>query len=323
MASADKQAGVAATQTDPRWIAVIGRDPAADGSFVYSVASTGIYCRPTCPSRRPGVEQVAFHASATAAEAAGFRPCRRCTPDGQSLTEKHAATVAELCRFIETAAQAPTLAELAARSGISAHHLHRLFKATTGLTPRAYAAAQRLVECRFAPIAPPPMTRKILVTSALPYANGAIHLGHLVEYIQTDIWVRFQKMRGHQCWYVCADDTHGTPIMLRAEKEGITPEALIERVHGEHTRDFAGFHVAFDNYYTTHSEETRSCANDIYAKLQAAGLIETRTIEQYYDPVKQMFLPDRFIKGECPKCGAPTSTATTARAAARPTRPTS
>jgi hypothetical protein len=148
------------------------------------------------------------------------------------------------------------------------------------------------------------MTRKILVTSALPYANGAIHLGHLVEYIQTDIWVRFQKMRGHQCWYVCADDTHGTPIMLRAEKEGITPEALIERVHGEHTRDFAGFHVGFDNYYTTHSEETRACANEIYARLQAAGLIETRTIEQYYDPVKQMFLPDRFIKGECPKCGA-------------------
>jgi AraC family transcriptional regulator of adaptative response/methylated-DNA-[protein]-cysteine methyltransferase len=148
MASADKQAGVAATQTDPRWIAVIGRDPAADGSFVYSVASTGIYCRPTCPSRRPGVEQVAFHASATAAEAAGFRPCRRCTPDGQSLIEKHAATVAELCRFIETAAQAPTLAELAARSGISAHHLHRLFKATTGLTPRAYAAAQRAQRIR-------------------------------------------------------------------------------------------------------------------------------------------------------------------------------
>ncbi len=97
------------------------------------------------------------------------------------------------------------------------------------------------------------MTRKILVTSALPYANGAIHLGHLVEYIQTDIWVRFQKMRGHQCWYVCADDTHGTPIMLRAEKEGITPEALIGRVHDEHRRDFAVFHVGFDNYYTTHS----------------------------------------------------------------------
>ena len=147
------------------------------------------------------------------------------------------------------------------------------------------------------------MTRKILVTSALPYANGAIHLGHLVEYIQTDIWVRFQKMQGHECWYVCADDTHGTPIMLRAEKEGITSEALIARVHGEHTRDFAGFHVEFDNYYSTHSEETRSYAEGIYRKLKDAGLIEVRSIEQYYDPLKQMFLPDRFIKGECPKCG--------------------
>ena len=152
------------------------------------------------------------------------------------------------------------------------------------------------------------MTRKILVTSALPYANGAIHLGHLVEYIQTDIWVRFQKMQSRdkvaECWYVCADDTHGTPIMLRAEKDGLTPEALINRVHGEHSRDFAGFHVAFDNFHTTHSKETQDCANDIYGRLRNAGLIEKRTIEQYYDPVKQMFLPDRFIKGECPKCGA-------------------
>jgi methionyl-tRNA synthetase len=148
------------------------------------------------------------------------------------------------------------------------------------------------------------MSRKILVTSALPYANGSIHLGHLVEYIQTDIWVRYQKMAGNECWYVCADDTHGTPIMLRAEKEGITPEQLIERVHGEHARDFAGFGVGFDNYYTTHSPETRDCANDIYGKLKAAGLIEVRTIEQYFDPLKQLFLPDRFIKGECPKCHA-------------------
>jgi methionyl-tRNA synthetase len=148
------------------------------------------------------------------------------------------------------------------------------------------------------------MTRKILVTSALPYANGAIHLGHLVEYIQTDIWTRFQKMRGHECWYVCADDTHGTPIMLRAEKEGISPEQLIARVHAEHSRDFAGFHVAFDNYHTTHSDETRHYSEDIYGKLKAAGLIEVRSIEQFYDPVKAMFLPDRFIKGECPKCGA-------------------
>ena len=148
------------------------------------------------------------------------------------------------------------------------------------------------------------MSRKILVTSALPYANGAIHLGHLVEYIQTDIWVRFQKMSGNECWYVCADDTHGTPIMLRAEKEGITPEQLIERVHGEHFRDFSGFLVGFDNYHSTHSPENRECANTIYSRLRAAGLIDVRTIEQYFDPVKQLFLPDRFIKGECPKCGA-------------------
>src|SRR5512141_1034916 len=124
------------------------------------------------------------------------------------------------------------------------------------------------------------MQRKLLVTSALPYANGSIHLGHLVEYIQTDIWVRFQKMRGHECHYVCADDTHGTAIMLRAEKEGITPEALIERVWAEHTRDFAGFHVGFDNYYSTHSDETRALAEDIYLQLKARGLIEVRSIEQ-------------------------------------------
>ena len=146
--------------------------------------------------------------------------------------------------------------------------------------------------------------RKILVTSALPYANGSIHLGHLVEYIQTDIWVRFQKMQGHEVHYVCADDTHGTPIMLRAEKEGITPEALIARVQKEHERDFAGFHVEFDNYYTTHSPETRQYSEDIYARLKTAGLITSRAVEQFYDPIKQMFLPDRFIKGECPKCGA-------------------
>ena len=145
-------------------------------------------------------------------------------------------------------------------------------------------------------------TRKILVTSALPYANGSIHLGHLVEYIQTDIWVRFQKMRGNECYYVCADDTHGTAIMLRAEKEGISPEQLIERVWKEHTADFAGFHVGFDNYHTTHSSETRQISEDIYLKLKERGLIEVRPVEQFYDPVKSMFLPDRFIKGECPNC---------------------
>ncbi len=148
------------------------------------------------------------------------------------------------------------------------------------------------------------MSRKILVTSALPYANGSIHLGHLVEYIQTDIWVRFQKMQGHRCHYVCADDTHGTPIMLRAEKEGLTPEQLIANVWQEHKADFDGFLVGFDNYYSTNTPETRHYANDIYGKLKAAGLIEVRAIEQYYDPEKEMFLPDRFIKGECPKCHA-------------------
>ncbi len=146
------------------------------------------------------------------------------------------------------------------------------------------------------------MPRKLLVSSALPYANGGIHFGHLVEYIQTDIWVRFQKLRGHEVHYVCADDTHGTAIMLRAEKEGITPEALIERVWIEHKRDFDGFLVEFDNYYTTHSPETRALSENIYLQLRTAGLIEVRSVEQFYDPVKLMFLPDRFIKGECPNC---------------------
>jgi methionyl-tRNA synthetase len=150
----------------------------------------------------------------------------------------------------------------------------------------------------------PQNKRRILVTSALPYANGAIHLGHLVEYIQTDIWVRFQKLRGHECWYVCADDTHGTPIMLRAQKEGITPEQLIENMSAEHQRDFADFNIGFDNYYSTHSAENRALAETIYTRLRDAGHIARRTIQQAYDPVKQMFLPDRFIKGECPRCGA-------------------
>ncbi len=146
--------------------------------------------------------------------------------------------------------------------------------------------------------------RRILVTSALPYANGQIHIGHLVEYIQTDIWVRFQRMRGHEVHYVGADDTHGTPIMLRAEKEGITPKELIANVWKEHKRDFDNFLVSFDNYYSTDSEENKLLSEEIYIKLRDAGLIEKRAIEQAYDPVKEMFLPDRFIKGECPKCGA-------------------
>ena len=146
--------------------------------------------------------------------------------------------------------------------------------------------------------------RRLLVTSALPYANGQIHIGHLVEYVQTDIWVRFQRMRGHEVHYVGADDTHGTPIMLRAEKEGLTPKELIANVWKEHKRDFDDFLISFDNYYTTDSPENETLAQSIYLKLRDAGLIEMRSIEQAYDPVKEMFLPDRFIKGECPKCGA-------------------
>ena len=146
--------------------------------------------------------------------------------------------------------------------------------------------------------------RQILVTSALPYANGPIHVGHLVEYIQTDIWARFQKMRGHICYYVCADDAHGTPIMLRAEQEGISPERLIERIGREHRADFSAFSVAFDNFYSTHSLENRRLAERIYQTLNAAGHISRRTIKQAFDPEKKMFLPDRFIRGGCPSCGA-------------------
>ncbi|RVU30560.1 methionine--tRNA ligase [Neptunomonas marina] len=147
-------------------------------------------------------------------------------------------------------------------------------------------------------------TRKILVTSALPYANGPIHLGHLVEYIQTDIWVRFQKQRGHQCTYVCADDAHGTPIMLKADQMGISPQQLIDQVSAEHQRDFSGFMVGFDNYYSTHSDENREFASLIYTRLRDKGHIAQKTITQAYDPEKEMFLPDRFVKGDCPKCGA-------------------
>lgn len=144
--------------------------------------------------------------------------------------------------------------------------------------------------------------RDILVTSALPYANGPIHLGHLLEYIQTDIWVRYQKMRGQNCYYVCADDAHGTAIMLRAEREGITSEQLIDRIRQEHQQDFSDFHIRFDNYYSTHSEENRYFSEYIYRQLQENGHIATRKITQFFDPEKQMFLADRFIKGTCPKC---------------------
>ncbi len=147
-------------------------------------------------------------------------------------------------------------------------------------------------------------SRQIVVTSALPYANGPIHIGHMLEYVQTDIWARFQRLRGHECIYVCADDAHGTPIMLRAQAEGVTPEALIERMHKEHLQDFTDFGVAFDNYYSTHSDENRFFAEYIYTQLKQAGHIRTRVISQAYDPIAEMFLPDRFIKGECPNCGA-------------------
>ena len=146
--------------------------------------------------------------------------------------------------------------------------------------------------------------RKILVTSALPYANGQIHIGHLVEYIQTDIWVRFMRAQGHEVYYVGADDTHGTPVMLRAEKEGLTPKQLIDRVWAEHKRDFDAFHISFDNYYSTDSNENRELCESLSLNLHKNGLIAEREIEQYYDPVKEMFLSDRFIKGECPKCHA-------------------
>lgn len=146
--------------------------------------------------------------------------------------------------------------------------------------------------------------RKILVTSALPYANGPIHLGHMLEYIQTDIWVRFQKAMGNQCTYVCADDAHGTAIMLRAEKEGLTPEAQIAKVQAEHEADFAEFLVNFDNFGSTHSEENRELSALIYTRLKANGHINVRGIKQLFDPEKQMFLADRYVKGNCPKCNA-------------------
>ncbi|BCK63271.1 methionine--tRNA ligase [Aeromonas caviae] len=145
----------------------------------------------------------------------------------------------------------------------------------------------------------------MLVTCALPYANGSIHLGHMLEHIQADIWVRYQRMRGHQVHFVCADDAHGTPIMLKAQQLGITPEEMIAAVSKEHQADFAGFNISFDNYHSTHSDENRELAELIYARLQAGGKIKSRTISQLFDPEKSMFLPDRFVKGTCPKCKSP------------------
>jgi len=144
--------------------------------------------------------------------------------------------------------------------------------------------------------------RKILVTCALPYANGSIHLGHLLEHIQTDIWVRFQRMRGHETYFVCADDAHGTPIMLKSQELGITPEEMIATVREEHMADFADFHISYDNYHSTHTDENKAFAEEIYNRLHAKGHIKTRTISQLYDPEKGIFLPDRFVKGTCPKC---------------------
>lgn len=141
--------------------------------------------------------------------------------------------------------------------------------------------------------------RKILVTSALPYANGPIHIGHMLGYMQTDIWVRFQRMRGHECTWVWADDAHGTPIMLKAQADGITPQALIDAMKVEHEADFVDFQLGFDNFHTTHSAENRACAELIYARLKAAGHISCRTVRQAYDEEARMFLPDRFVRGTC------------------------
>ena len=153
---------------------------------------------------------------------------------------------------------------------------------------------------------PGPMTakRRILITAALPYANGSIHLGHMLEYIQTDIWTRFQRARGHEVWWAWADDAHGTPIMLKAQERGITPEALIEEMSAEHQRDFTDFGLSYDNFSSTHTESNRKMVERIWAGLKSSGAISTRLIEQFFDPDRQMFLPDRFIRGNCPRCGA-------------------
>jgi methionyl-tRNA synthetase len=146
-------------------------------------------------------------------------------------------------------------------------------------------------------------TRRILVTSALPYANGSLHLGHALEYVQTDIWVRFQRLRGHDCIFVCASDAHGTPIMLKARQEGIAAEDLIARVSVEQARDFADLDVSIDNFHTTHSPESRELTEEIYRRLLAGGHIRRATIRQAYDEQAGMFLPDRYVRGSCPRCG--------------------
>ncbi|MGH8705520.1 MAG: class I tRNA ligase family protein, partial [Burkholderiales bacterium] len=146
--------------------------------------------------------------------------------------------------------------------------------------------------------------RKLFVTTALPYANGSFHIGHIMEYMQADIWVRFQRMRGHEVHFVCADDAHGAPIMLKAEEEGLAPEQLVARYTAERPKYLDGFHISFDNWHSTHSPENTELSQDIYRRLKSAGLVYGKRIEQFFDPVKGMFLADRYIKGECPKCGA-------------------
>ena len=148
-------------------------------------------------------------------------------------------------------------------------------------------------------------TRKIILTSALPYANGDIHIGHLVEYSLGDFWTRFQKMRGHDCLYICADDTHGTPIMISARQEGISPEELVERFHKRHLEDFTSFEIIFDNYSSTNSSTNQELCNAIFASMQESGHTEFRQLQQAYCEHDKMFLPDRFVKGTCPKCSAP------------------
>ena len=148
------------------------------------------------------------------------------------------------------------------------------------------------------------MPRRLFVTTALPYANGSLHIGHIMEYIQADIWVRFQRMRGNEVHFMCADDAHGAPIMLKAQAEGIAPEQLIQRIADERPRYLKGFHIQFDHWHSTHSPENTQLSQDIYSRLKRAGFIYAKTIEQLYDPTKGMFLADRYIKGECPNCGA-------------------
>lgn len=147
-------------------------------------------------------------------------------------------------------------------------------------------------------------TRQILTTIALPYANGPLHFGHLLEAIQADIWVRYQKMRGHECYFICGSDAHGTAISIKAQEQGIAPEVLVDTVRQSFQQDYAGFNIQFDNFYTTHSPENQRLANSIYTQLCQRGDIVKRTISQAYDPVKNMFLPDRYVKGACPRCKA-------------------